>query len=394
MSTPTLLQDVLPLVRQLAPESYAESWDKVGLQLGDLRWPVSTALLCIDLTPAVLAEAHSLQAGLIVTYHPLLFEPLIAITSQHWKQNLVLQCIASRCAVYSPHTALDAAAGGINDWLCEAALPGVLAAVSSEAPHGATAKGGQVRPIRKLSPVTKAQPYKLVTFVPAEHLDALRTALCDAGAGRIGGYTECSFTIEGQGTFRGGEGTNPVIGSRGKLERVAEQRMEIIVPADRLSQVVSALMKQHPYEEPAFDLIRLELPPSLGGEGVGQGRVVQLDTPMTLDDFTRRLKAQLGAESLELAVPAGRSTVQRVGFCAGAGGSLLKDAGEIDTFVTGEMRHHEVLDALQRGITVILAGHTQTERPYLQVYRDRLSRVLPGIQWHVSVSDRPPLSRV
>lgn len=389
------LKRVLEALREIAPERLAEPWDKVGLQIGDEAWNVRRGLLCIDLTEAVLAEAVAQKCDLIVAYHPSIFAPLERLTADTWKGRIVLEAARRRIAVYSPHTALDSAAAGVNDWLCESVLPGVMEAVGPQGAKGAVAKGGSIRPIKPSSPPQDRRPYKLVTFVPHEHLDRVRVELAAAGAGQIGDYSECAFVVDGEGMFRGGETTHPTVGQRGRLEKVAERRIEMIVPPERIAEVVAALMRAHPYEEPAFDLIRLELPPASGGEGVGQGRVVVLDRPISVDRLVRRVREHLGGAGLEVAKPDAKpqAMVRRVGFCAGAGGSLLKDAGPVDAFVTGEMRHHDVLDAVSRGVAILLAGHTQTERPYLPVYRRRIVAALRGVgdmDWRISKADRAP----
>lgn len=386
------LAKLLDIFEQLAPLALAEPWDKAGLAVGDPSRPVRRGLLCIDLTDAVLAEALGGRSGghradLIVTYHPPIFEPLTALTTLEPKQRLILRAAERRVAIYSPHTALDAAAGGVNDWL--------VAGVGE----------GDVRAIR---PAAQAQaaPVKLVVFVPPRHADAVRAAMWKAGAGCIGAYSECSFAAAGEGTFRGDATTHPAIGKPGRLERVPELRVEMICRPQCLAQVVTALRQAHPYEEPAFDIIPLQSPPppplsaSASHQAVGQGRIVALHRPVTLATLLQRLKKHLGVRHLEVAEPVGRregrgkgGSIQRVGLCAGAGASLLDDAirtADIDFFITGEMRHHDVLAARQRGIGVILAGHTQTERPYLPVYRDRLRRAAPGVTWAVSRADVPP----
>jgi hypothetical protein len=98
---------------------------------------------------------------------------------------------------------------------------------------------------------------KLVVFVPAEALDAVRDAVFAAGAGRIGQYERCSWYAEGTGTFLGGEGTSPTLGERGREEHVPEFRLETVFPADRHDEVLAALRAAHPYEEPAFDVYQL-----------------------------------------------------------------------------------------------------------------------------------------
>jgi dinuclear metal center YbgI/SA1388 family protein len=378
------LEAVLDGLRELAPETLAEPWDRVGLQVGDPSWPVRRAMLCIDLTRPVLDEAIAAKAGLIVAYHPPIFSPLEALTSQDPKQAIILHAARHAVAVYSPHTALDAAPGGVNDWLCDGLGSGARRAIR-HATDGSEASGAT---------------YKLVTFVPHEKADALRTALSRAGAGVIEGYTQCSFGLSGQGTFRGGVTTNPTVGKRGRLERVAELRLEMVCPGDRLGPVVGALRQAHPYEEPAFDLYRLEpppqtpearTPPSDGQAVAGQGRVVTLDKQVSPAVLIKRVKDRLGVRVLDVAVPDGLKTISQIGVCAGAGGSLLKEARPIDAFITGEMRHHDVLAARAAGIIVLLAGHTQTERPYLRTYRRRIKATGTGtIQWLISKTDRPP----
>jgi len=392
---------ILHALRQLAPEHLAETWDKVGLQVGDSQWNLRSIrnkkslsqpriLLCIDLSEAVMAEAIELGVSMIVAYHPPIFDPLPRLVATDWKQRTIIDAIAYQIAIYSPHTALDSAAGGINDWLCEAVLPGIVDAVSSTN-KSAKAKGGAIRAIRPSNPIKKERPYKLVTFIPAAQFDQVRAALFAAGAGSIGAYDQCSFSMEGEGTFRGDETTNPTIGQPGRLEKVIERRIETIVPAGKIASVVAALMDAHPYEEPAFDLIRLDLPPSSGGEGVGQGRLVTLDKPITLAQLTTRMKKHLKLKTLEVAAPVASPgnamKLRTIGFCAGAGGSLLDEVGEADAFVTGEMRHHAVLAATASGKAILLAGHTQTERPYLPIYRDRIKALL-GDSVELLVSER------
>lgn len=363
------LQAVLSVLRGIAPEHLAEPWDHVGLQVGDPQWRVGKALLCIDLTAQVLEEAIQAGASLVVAYHPPIFEPLTAVTSMDPKERLILEAVRRKIAIYSPHTALDAAAGGVNDWLCDGLGDGMR------------------RPIR-LSQPDGAVRYKLVTFVPHDYADGLRLALATAGAGQIGEYSHCSYGVAGEGTFRGGAKTKPAVGKPGRLERVAELRLEMVCPASRIVPVIAALRQAHPYEEPAFDLYRLESTPP---QDQGQGRVLTLDRPLTANTLIKRVKDHLGVQRLDVAAPTGLTRIGRIGLCAGAGGSLLSEAGDVDAFITGEMRHHDVLAARSGGVMVVLAGHTQTERPYLKQYRRRIVSQGGGwLEWMISRADRPP----
>ena len=373
------LNRAIELLQSLSPEHLAESWDKVGLHVGDPQRDVTRALLCIDLTEAVLQEAIDANAGLIVAYHPPIFSPLAAVTTADTKQRIVLRAIEAGIAIYSPHTALDAAVGGTADYLAEIIGP------------------GSVRPIHP-TPGESGDLYKIVVFVPADKADLVRDAFAKAGAGVIGQYTHCTFAAHGQGTFLGSEAANPAVGQRGRLETVEELRLETVCPANRLAPAIAAMRAAHPYEEPAVDVYKLAKDPTNDNASrpqTGAGRILKLDQPMTLSNLVHRMKRGLLVENIEVA-SAGHKEITTVGVCPGAGGSLLADAGPLDAYVTGEMRHHDVLAAVDRGTAILLAGHTQTERPYLLRYAKRLAAAETpdakgaDVEWLVSKADQPP----
>jgi len=379
------LQAVLDALCRLAPEHLAEPWDKVGLHLGDAAQRVHRAMLCIDLTEPVVAEAVREKADLVVAYHPPIFQPLDRLTGETCKQRVIQECVRKKIAVYSPHTALDAAKGGVNDWLCEAMGQGTVRPIGIHRPRG-------------------EKQFKIVTFLPTSHVQAVRRRLSQAQAGVIGNYVECSFTTPGEGTFRGIEGANPYIGQAGRLESVRELRLEMVCRAGHLPGAIEALRRAHPYEEPAFDLYELTTPPPRFDEATGPGRIIQLKQPVMPQTLVRRLKKHLGVKHLELAVPTHldrdpdtgryRGRITTVAVCAGAGGLVVMrdEAGAADAWFTGEMRHHDVLEAVQRGRVVILAGHTQTERPYLPQYRQRIAAAggAEQVQWLISEADIAP----
>ncbi|MEM6459660.1 MAG: Nif3-like dinuclear metal center hexameric protein [Planctomycetota bacterium] len=365
------LDEVLGMLRSVAPERLAEPWDKVGLQLGVLTQTVSRGLLCIDLTEAVVAEAVKKKCELVVAYHPPIFRPLEGLRDDGpWTQRRVLAATRAGLAVYSPHTALDAVRGGVCDWLCGLIGP------------------GSAEPIRPAS--VGRDEFKVVVFVPEADEASVRSAMAGAGAGGIGNYRECSFSALGTGGFRPVEGAKPAIGQIGKREEVAERRLEMLVPGRRLAEVLGELRLAHPYEEPAFDVFKLEPEPIAVDEAAGAGRVLTLDRAVTPD----ALAACFGGLP-EAAVKLGHrgvKRVRRVAVCPGAGGSLFEEI-EADAYVTGEMQHHQALDLVQRGRVVVLLGHTVSERPYLPVYRDRLRRAGGAeVKWSVSRADRAPLA--
>jgi dinuclear metal center YbgI/SA1388 family protein len=382
---PRPLTDITAALGHIAPLSLAEPWDKVGLLVAGDDRPIARALLAIDVLPEVLEEARAIGAGLIVGYHPLLFKPLERLDGATWQGRVALDAVRAGIAVYSPHTALDAVAGGVNDWLVDCV---------------ARAAGAAVVDRRALQPsaVPGANTHKLVVFVPESAADAVRDALSSAGAGRIGLYSQCSFAARGEGTFLGGEGTAPTIGKSGQLERVAELRLEMQFHRRKLGAVVEALRGAHPYEEPAFDIVPLEAPPAGGSAGVG--RIARLSKPCFSSELVESLQPLLGCSRIErtgtrLAGRAYPCPHAVVAVCAGSGASLLDAAAAqgATCFLTGELSHHEVLRAHALGLEVLLAGHTNTERGYLPRLADLLAERVPGVECIVSTADRDPLAR-
>jgi hypothetical protein len=233
------------------------------------------------------------------------------------------------------------------------------------------------------------QQIKLVTFCPESAVDDVRNALASIGAGQIGGYSQCSFAMRGHGTFFGSSDTKPAKGEAGRLERLEETRLEMVCSRASLPLATTVLRQAHPYEEPPIEVYELAGHPL---RGVGAGRRITFDQPITLAELVARLKQRLGVGQVFVA-EGGRGSFSRVGMCVGAGGSMLDDAITQDchAFITGEMRHHAVLDAIARGCTVLLAGHTNTERGYLPVLRDRLAEELPQATLSIATRDRDPL---
>lgn len=362
------IQQLVEAMERIAPTHLAEEWDNVGLILGlrndELRGPV---LLTIDLTEAVVDEAIQLKAGAIVAYHPPIFQPVRRLVDG--SHGLLFRAARAGIAVYTPHTSLDACAGGLTDWLAEG-IRGVPSDQSNPAqPPGRSGSGGDVRALRPAL-LTGGQDFKIVTFVPREHLDNVRSALASAGAGFIGDYELCSFNTPGEGTFRGRAGTKPAVGTAENFEQVAELRLEMVCPKRALALALTTLRQFHPYEEPAIDVYPLAPRPD---RAQGAGRRVMLDHPCTIRELAERLKRHLGIQAVHAAGSLD-ADIECVGIVAGAGASLADEAAVdgCQVFVTGEMKHHEVNALLARGVSVILAGHTATERGYLPILARRL----------------------
>ena len=357
----------------VAPSRLAADWDKVGLLVGDPAAPLRRALLCIDLTEETLTEAVRLKCQAVVAYHPPIFEPLARITTMDPRGALLLSCMERGIALLSPHTALDAVQGGVTDWLAECV------------------GRGDRRPIEPAAGARPGEGLKVVTFLPAYAVDAVRDALASAGAGVIGAYTRCSFELRGTGTFEGGAGSRPAVGRRGRFERVEEVRLEMVCGIRQRAGVLRALRAAHPYEEPPIEVYRLE--PAADALH-GHGRILSLDRPTTCDRVAATLRRQLRlpAGAIQLVERRRGRRHERVGVVPGAGFSLMTkavDAG-CTLFVTGEARHHDQLAARAAGCDLVLAGHSQTERGYLPRLAKSLAPHVPGVKLLVSRADAPP----
>jgi dinuclear metal center YbgI/SA1388 family protein len=358
------LSAIIKSIETIAPPVLAESWDNVGLLAGDPNQDITKILLTIDYSPAVVDEGRKSKCDLVIAYHPPIFHPLKRIVAG----SSIFDAIQHGVAIYSPHTALDTAEGGTNDMLGD-----VL---------GLTDR----RPL-KSSPSGHSQ-YKLVVFVPVEAVEKVSHAIFDAGAGRIGNYTSCSFSSAGTGTFFGQPGSDPAVGHAGRLEKVDELRLETVVPIGSVENVIRALRANHPYEEPAFDLNVLAALPS----GKGLGRIGSLPSTRRTELFDR-IKRELGIGHLLIAGPV-EGNVTRAAVCAGSCGDLLDDAinAGAELYLTGEIRHHDAVKAAAAGLTVVCTLHSNSERAVLKRLVKRLAETpgMPPIL--ISSADNDPIS--
>lgn len=339
---PVSCQVIIDLIEKFAPRRMAEDWDNVGLQVGHPADRVSRVLVTLDLTEAVVQEAVAAGADLIVTHHPLIFRPLKQLRFDLPEGKLLQQLIRHGIAVFAAHTNLDNCDRGVNTVLAERL---------------------GLQDVRILTP-RQEKLVKVVVFVPWEFEEQVRQAMCVNGAGWIGNYSDCTFALAGKGTFRPLEGTNPFIGKLGELEQVEEIRLETIVREQDLGRVLKAMLKVHPYEEVAYDLY-----PLLNeGAAYGLGRIGNLPEPVTLEALGKRVAETLGTVPIRLAGDPERN-VSRVAVCGGSGGGLVSAAAfaGAEVLVTGDVKHHEALDALGRGLAVIDAGHYGTENPVVPV---------------------------
>jgi dinuclear metal center YbgI/SA1388 family protein len=308
-------------------------------------------MIALDATPAVIQSAIDSSCQLLITHHPLIFKAQKSISTATPQGSLIHTAIRSGLSVISMHTNYDIANGGLNDLLAE------RLGLSLSVP---------------LQVTSQQDLAKLIVFVPKDHLDKVRSALLPH-AESLGAYRDCSFSAQGEGTFTPQEGSHPFIGTVGGLERVAEQRLELLIDRCNLSRAVKALLAAHPYEEPAFDIY-----PLLNeGNKLGLGRIGQLHTPLSLAAFAAHVENELCVSSLRF-VGDPDAVISKVALCSGSGASLIRAASRAgaDVLVTGDVKYHEARDAEDLGLALIDAGHFQTEIIMVTAIRQQLQQKL------------------
>lgn len=347
----TTVGDCVRVLESHYDPRWAESWDAVGLSVGDLPAAVEHVVFAVDPTPDVAAEAVAAGAHLLVTHHPLFLRGTHAVATTTPGGRVVHTLVRGGCALFTAHTNADVARPGVSD-----ALAAALGVVDTE-PLSVSAE---------LSAATGQD--KLVVFVPADDRARVLEALSVAGAGRIGDYERCAWWTSGTGTFRPLTGADPTVGAVGRIEEVSEDRLELVVPRSRRSAVIAALRSAHSYEEPAFDVVPV-VTAEPGDRTRGLGRIGRLAEPMTLDRF-----CSLIADALPRTAAGVRATgdadrvVRRVAVCGGSGGGLAATAaaGGADVLVTADGRHHTVLDTvLETGLALVDVAHWASEWPWL-----------------------------
>ena len=346
-----VVRDLQLLFDSWAPKELAWERDNVGLQVGYPDEPVKRILVALDCSDAVIREAVRRKATLIITHHPLLYHPLKSVTGNDPSGRLVLKLVRHGVALFSAHTNLDFTRSGVSIALAER--------IGLKRTKVLMKSAGTLR--------------KIVVFVPAEHADAVMSAMADSGAGRIGEYESCSFRAEGTGTFRGSAKTKPFLGRAGRLERVNETRLEMIVPRWHSEAVVQAMLAAHPYEEPAYDVYEL----ANGSPDTGAGAIGDLEPPGTLSSFLKHAAKVLHAGMLRYAGDL-RQKVHRVAVCGGSGSDLIRAAAQqgADVFMTADMSYHAFQRA-EDSLALVDAGHYETEFPVVE-------KIVSFLQKHVA----------
>jgi len=360
-----LLQELTQFLDTKIPKSLQESYDNVGLLVGDPAMEISGVLISLDVTEDVVREAIEKGCNLIVAHHPLIFKPLKKITNQGYVERTVYLVIQKGVAVYVAHTNLDHVDFGVNARF--AAKLG-LSDVKILVPKSAILR-------------------KLVVFVPENETDALIRELSDAGAGGIGNYSECSFRVLGTGTFKPNEKANPTIGQHGNFESVKENRVEMIFPSFLESKILNAMRLSHPYEEVAYYVQSVENE----WQEVGAGAIGVLDDPLDELDFLQLLKEKMKTGGIRHTAFTGKK-IQKIALCGGSGSFLLKNAiqASADAFVTADVKYHDFFDADGK-IMYVDIGHFESEQFTGEIFFELLSEKFPNIAVILSSTPTNPV---
>lgn len=350
--------NIIHYLESLAPLSLQEQYDNSGLLTGDRESTVTSALVALDMTEAVVDEAIALGSNLIIAHHPIIFGGLKKLTGSNYIERTVIKAIRNNIALYAIHTNLDNIAGGVNAQLAQ-----VLG----------------LQHTLVLSP-KKGLLRKLVTFAPEADAGNVRFALFEAGAGHIGHYDHCSFNVEGTGTFRGDDTTNPYVGQKGEDHYEPETRLEVIYPAHLENRILAALRKAHPYEEIAFDIYALEN----NWQEAGSGMIGVLPEPMDEIAFLTMLKSKLMTGCIRH-TELRNKPVTKVAVCGGAGSFLLRDAilAGADAFITADLKYHQFFDADGR-ILMADVGHYESEQFTKDLLTGLLTKKFANFAVHLS----------
>jgi dinuclear metal center YbgI/SA1388 family protein len=330
------VNDVIRKLESWANPALQEGYDNSRLIVGDKDRSVTGVLVSLDATEDVVDEAISKGCNMVVSHHPIVFGGLKSFTGKNYVERTVIKAIKNDIAIYALHTNLDNVHTGVNRMIGER--------IGIKNPKILAPKKGLLQ--------------KLVVFAEPSNAEAVRQAMFDSGAGHIGNYDKCSFSLDGEGTFRGDDSTNPTVGEAGKLSREGEVRIEVILPAFASGEVIRAMKTAHSYEEVAYDLYALENV----WDSVGSGMIGELPKEMDAMDFLSMVKSQFEAGVVRY-TPVHKSKVKKIAWCGGSGSFLLGNAiaSGADVFITSDFKYHQFFDADNR-IIIADIGHFEGEQ--------------------------------
>jgi len=360
------LKELCTSLEEWAPLAYQESYDNSGLIVGDLSTELTGVLVSLDCVEDVVEEAISKGCNAIVSHHPIVFKGLKSFTGKNYVERTLIKAIKNDIALYAIHTNLDNIHTGVNKMLAD--------------------KIGLIN-TRVLVP-KKEVIKQLVTYAMPADADSIRNALFEIGAGALGEYSECSFTVSGSGTFKGSQNSNPVVGEKGIRTCQVEERIEILFPAFMESKVISVLKNNHSYEEVAYSVFNLRNE----NQNVGSGMIGELSIAENSLDFLGTLKNNLNAEGIRYTSLV-KNKIKKVAICGGSGSFLLQAAvrSGADVFITGDFKYHEFFDA-ENKIIIADVGHYESEQYTKDLIADFLSEKFPKFAVHLSEVNTNPIN--
>lgn len=330
------IKDIIAALEELAPLSLQEKYDNAGLITGNEEDTVNAILCTVDITEEVVDEALELGVDLILSHHPVIFDGIRSLTGRSFTERILIKSIKNNIAIYSAHTNIDNTIEGVNKMICNKL---------------------SLHHCRILLPM-KDYLYKIVTFVPEDHAGKVREALFKGGAGQIGNYSNCSYNVAGQGTFTASENSIPFAGEIGKPHAENETRIEVVVAKHHIDQVISELLKVHPYEEVAYDVYPLQNDYRMAGSGM----IGQLEQPQSVNIFLKDLMKIFNVGAIRYSGDENK-LVEKVAVCGGSGSFLIKNAirEHADAFITGDIKYHQYFDA-NRSMLLCDIGHYESEQ--------------------------------
>jgi len=331
-----IVQDVINHLEELSPLAYAEDFDNVGLLVGNKNNPITGVLVTLDTLEEVVDEAIDKKCNLIISFHPIIFKGLKKLTGNNYVERVVIKAIKHDVAIFSMHTALDNAWQGVNDMICN-----------------------QLKLKNKSILIPQKQTIKkLTTFVPKKHAADVRKALFSAGAGTIGNYNNCSFNLEGLGTYQGNENSNPTIGKKGITYEEVETRISVTFAKHLESPILTALFKSHPYEEVAYEVTTLENT----NQHIGMGMLGELDSEMSETDFLNYLKSKMNTACIKHSNLLDKP-IKKVAVLGGSGSFAISAAKALgaDILVTSDLKYHDFFSA-ENNIVLADIGHYESEQ--------------------------------
>lgn len=359
------IKDVIAILEEISPLAYSEGFDNTGLLVGDENTKVTGILVTLDTLESVVEEAIEKNCNLIVSFHPIIFSGLKKFTGKTYVERTVQKAIRNDIAIFSNHTALDNAYRGVNFAICNKLG---LKDVEILIPQENTIK-------------------KLITFVPKKEVEKVREAIFEAGGGSIGNYENCSFNIEGRGSFKGNESSNPVIGKKGQIHFEEEIQIGILFGKHLESKIIAALHKSHPYEEVAYEITTLENT----NQHIGMGMVGNLETSMEESEFLHFLKKTMNTECIRHSEFSGQ-TVNRVSVLGGSGSFAIEAAkrAKADVFISADFKYHDFFQA-ESNILLADIGHYESEQYTKDLLysflTEKITNFAPALQKSIFKSD-------